>query len=239
MPDLYFLTTGAEFEVFRAGFSPDWPHFPRLASAGVAKRKQFVCVINGNLKRIISRKDRSSFPNRCTSRQARSPDTQFGSQPFVRENTGKMVSSGGGRGERKKKNRLFPSTNWEKLAKISKIEVLIMAWSFLQSFSSIGANLTHFVKHFTFFSTFWPPKVRFFWTLFNRIIIFWKNQTLGPLKNERSQNSASKSLLNSSGDLNATHLVMKNLEKKLKMMSQNSFSHFYPSGWLPGNLGPL
>ena len=50
-----------------------------------------------------------------------------GSQPFVRENTGKMVSSGGGRGERKKKNRLFPSKNWEKLAKISKIEVLIMA----------------------------------------------------------------------------------------------------------------
>ena len=78
----------------------------------------------------------------------------FGSQPFVRENTGKMVSSGGGRGERKKKNRLFPSTNLEKLAKTSIFEVLIMAWSFLQSFSSIGANLTHFVKHFTFF----PPK---------------------------------------------------------------------------------
>ena len=150
-----------------------------------------------------------------------------------------MLSSGGGRGERKKKNRLFPSKNWEKLAKTSIFEVLIMAWSFLQSFSSIGANLTHFVKHFTFFSTFGPPKVPFFWTFFNIIIIFWKNQALGPLKNERSQNSASKSLLNSSGDLNATHLVMKNLEKNLKMMFSNSFFHFFPvrmASWQPGTL---
>ena len=101
-----------------------------------------------------------------------------------------------------------------------------MAWSFLQSFSSIGANLTHFVKHFTFFSTFGPPKVPIFWTFFNRIISFWKNQTLGPLKNERSQNSASKSLLNSSGDLNATHLVMKKLEKFTKWCSQIVFPPF-------------
>ena len=137
-------------------------------------------------------------------RTKRSAYSTFGSQPFVCENTGKMLSSGGGRGERKKKSRLFLSKNLGKLAKISKIEVLIMAWSFLQSFSSIGANLTHFVKHFTFFSTFVHPKVPIYWTCFNIIINFWKNQALGPLKNERSQNSASKSLLNSSRDLNAT-----------------------------------
>ena len=114
-----------------------------------------------------------------------------------------------------------------------------MAWSFLQSFSSIGANLTHFVKHFTFFSTFGPPKVPFFWTFFNRIIIFWKKQALGPLKNERSQNSASKSLLNSSGDLNATDLVTKNRQKLETCTSSNSFSTFFLSRWLPGNLGPF
>ena len=33
--------------------------------------------------------------------------------------------------------------------------------------------------------------------------------------------------------------ILANLEKDLKMMSQNSFSLFYPSGWLPGNLGPF
>ena len=70
--------------------------------------------------------------------------------------------------------------------------------------SKFGAILTHFIKHFTFFPIFDSPKVPIFESFLKKIIIFWKNQAPGPIANERSQNSASKSLLNSSGDLNAT-----------------------------------
>ncbi len=139
----------------------------------------------------------------------------------------------------KKKNRFLPLKNWEILAKTSIFEVPILAWSFLQSFSSFGANLTHFIKHFTFFPIFDSQKVPKFESFLKKIIIFWKNQAPGPIANERSQNSASKSLLNSSGDLNATDLVTKNRQKLEKWTFSNSFSTFFLSGWLPGNLGPF
>ena len=92
--------------------------------------------------------------------------------------------------------------------------------------SKFGAILTHFIKHFTFSPIFDSQKLPKFESFLKKIIIFWKNQAPGPIPNERSQNSASKSLLNSSGDLNATHLVMKNLEKIKKWCPQTVFPLF-------------
>ena len=58
------------------------------------------------------------------------------------------------------------------LAKTSIFEVPILAWSFLQSFSSFGANLTHFIKHFTFFPIFDSQQVPKFKSFLKKSLFF-------------------------------------------------------------------
>ena len=81
-----------------------------------------------------------------------------GDEPFVRENTGKMVSSGGGRGERKK-NLCFPSNNWENWPKPAFLRSRDQGASTHIKNSQFEAIRTHFIHHFTFFSRFLPNKL--------------------------------------------------------------------------------
>ena len=139
----------------------------------------------------------------------------------------------------KKNNDLLPPKKWEKLAKTSIFQVSHLGRiDWYQNFQ-IWSYSDPFHQIFHFFPIFDSQKVPKFESFLNKIIIFWKNQAPGPIANERSQNSASKSLLNSSGDLNATDLVTKNRQKLEIVFFSNSFSSFILSGWLPGNLGPF
>ena len=133
----------------------------------------------------------------------------YGGEPFVRENTGKMVSSGGGRGGRKRKINVFPQKIRKQLPKPAFLRSRDQGASTHIKHSKFKPIPTHSIHHFTFFSLFCPQQIANIRTFFKKIIYLHKNQAPGPIANERSLNSASDTLIKSSGNLHPTDLVTK------------------------------